>query len=275
VAEKRFNPKTKVKSDAETPSHSMDEPKRLNKYLSNAGICSRREADVHIANGEVKVNGKIVTELGFKVSPGDRVEYNGNQLTGEKYRYILLNKPKDFICTLKDEKDRKTVMDLVKKACDERIFPVGRLDRQTTGLLLFTNDGELANNLSHPSSRVKKLYQAGLNKDLEISDYEKIKNTVVLEDGPVPVDDVALSVEGDHMVGIEIHIGRNRIVRRLFESLGYTVEKLDRSVYAGLTKKDLPRGKWRHLTEREVQTLKRIKAKVKTQMPPSKFNEEE
>ncbi len=266
MAEKRYTKiKVSAKPEAEISKPDAQEPKRLNKYLSNAGICSRREADVHIANGEVKVNGKVVTELGFKVLPKDKVVYNGQQLTGEKFKYVLLNKPKDFICTLKDEKDRKTVMDLVKNACQERIFPIGRLDRQTTGLLLFTNDGELANNLSHPSSRVTKLYQATLNKDLTLEDFEKIKNTLVLEDGPAPVDDIALSVEGDYMVGLEIHIGRNRIVRRIFESLGYSVERLDRSVYAGLTKKDLPRGKWRHLTETEVKILKRKKASIKPQ----------
>jgi 23S rRNA pseudouridine2605 synthase len=251
------------KSSDSTPKQTED--KRLNKYLSNAGICSRREADELIAQGEVKVNGKVVTEMGFKVKPNDKVTYKGQVLTGEKFKYILLNKPKDFITTMSDEKDRKTVMDLVKNACEERIFPIGRLDRATTGLLLFTNDGDLANNLSHPSSRVRKLYQAQLNKPLSAKDFEKIKQTVVLEDGPAKVDDLALSVEGDHIVGIEIHIGRNRIVRRIFEHLGYSVEKLDRSVYAGLTKKDLPRGKWRPLTENEVKVLKRIKANQKTQ----------
>lgn len=256
---------TKIVKKTEDVPAPLSEEKRLNKFLSNAGICSRREADVHIANGEVSVNGKVVKELGFKVQPNDTVTYNGKVLSGEKFRYVLLNKPKDFITTLKDELDRKTVMDLVKKACTERIFPVGRLDRHTTGLLLFTNDGDLANNLSHPSSRVRKLYQATLDRDLEIEDFEKIKNTLVLEDGPAPVDDIALSVTGDQVVGLELHIGRNRIVRRIFEHLGYRVEKLDRSVYAGLTKKDLPRGKWRHLTEGEVKILKRIKAKVKTQ----------
>jgi 23S rRNA pseudouridine2605 synthase len=266
------SPKKSINTKPETSSNFY-EPKRLNKYLSNAGICSRREADELIAKGEVKVNGKVITEMGYKVDPTDKVTYQGQVLAGEKHQYVLLNKPKDFITTMSDEKDRKTVMDLVSKACEERIFPVGRLDRATTGLLLFTNDGQLANNLSHPSSRVRKLYQATLNKPLTAIDYQKIKDTVVLEDGPAKVDDIAVSVEGDHIVGIEIHIGRNRIVRRIFEHLGYSVEKLDRSVYAGLTKKDLPRGKYRHLTENEVKILKRIKAKQNTQAPTDEGEE--
>lgn len=239
-------------------------PMRLNKYLSNAGICSRREADKLIEQGLVKVNGKVVKEMGFKVSSYDKVLYKGEELSGEKLQYVLLNKPKDFITNTTDDRDRKTVMSLVKNSCDERIVPIGRMDRNTTGLLLFTNDGELANNLSHKTSRVKKLYQVTLDKPLEDEDYLKIKNTVKLEDGPAPVDDIALSVEGDHIIGIELHVTRNKLVRRIFESLGYKVLKLDRSMYAGLTKKDLPRGKWRHLTEKELLFLKRFKKKKST-----------
>lgn len=238
-------------------------PMRLNKYLSNAGICSRREADKLIADGLVKVNGEIIKEMGYKVSPVDEVIYKGKTLSGEKLKYVLLNKPKDFIANTTDDKSRKTVMDLVKNSCDERIVPIGRMDRNTTGLLLFTNDGELANNLSHKSSRVKKLYQVTLDKSLTEEDFLKIKHTVKLEDGPAPVDDIALSVEGDHIIGVELHVTRNKLVRRIFESLGYEVLKLDRSMYAGLSKKDLPRGKWRHLTNNEILFLKRFKKKVK------------
>jgi len=245
------------KSNSKSESNEVSsEPKRLNKFLSNAGICSRREADKLIEKGLVKVNGKVVTELGLKVKSTDKVVYDGKQIQGEKLVYVLLNKPKDFITTLKDDRGRKTVMQLVSNSCDERIFPIGRLDRNTTGLLLFTNDGDLAQKLSHPSSKVKKLYEVTLDRPLEEEDFLKIRNTLKLEDGPAPVDDIALSVEGDHIVGVEIHIGRNRIVRRIFEHLDYKVIKLDRSVYAGLTKKDIPRGKWRHLREKEITRLK-------------------
>lgn len=242
------------------------EPKRLNKYLSNAGICSRREADKLIEQGLVTVNGSVVKEMGFMVQPSDVVVYDGKELKGEKFVYFLLNKPKDFISTLEDDKGRRTVMELMKNACSERIVPVGRLDRNTTGLLLFTNDGELANALAHPSGKVRKLYEVTLDRDLTEEDFLKIRNTIKLDDGPAPVDDVALSVNGDHIVGMEIHIGRNRIVRRIFEHLGYEIKKLDRTVYAGLTKKDLPRGKWRQLGDKEVLFLKRL-ANIKTEKP--------
>lgn len=237
--------------------------KRLNKFMAHAGVCSRRDADALIEKGLVKVNGEVMTQMGYKVLPTDTVEYNGKQLQGERLQYVLLNKPKDFLSTLKDDRGRKTVMQLVGNACPERIVPVGRLDRNTTGLLLFTNDGDLANALSHPSGNVKKLYEVTLDRPLEEEDFLKIQNTVTLDDGSAPVDDVAVSVEGDHIVGLEIHIGRNRIVRRIFEHLGYEVERLDRTMYAGLTKKDLPRSKWRHLSSKEVLFLKRLGKKPK------------
>lgn len=232
---------------------------RLNKYVANAGVCSRRDADVLIADGKIKVNGEVITAMGVKVQQGDKVEYNGKLLRREKFIYVLLNKPKDFITTTDDPQERNTVMNLVEKACTERIYPVGRLDRNTTGLLLLTNDGDLAKKLSHPSHNIRKVYEATLDKPLETEDFEKIKAGLELEDGPAKVDEIALSVEGDHIVGLELHIGRNRIVRRIFEHLGYEVVKLDRVVYAGLTKKDIPKGKWRYLRENELGHLFRYK----------------
>jgi 23S rRNA pseudouridine2605 synthase len=230
---------------------------RLNKFIANSGICSRRKADELIANGLVKVNGKVVLEMGFRVKREDQVEYNGKKVWPQQYVYVLLNKPKDFITTTSDEKNRKTVMDLVKKATQKRIYPVGRLDRKTTGLLLLTNDGELTQKLSHPSSEVKKLYAVTLDKPLKTSDLDKIREGLTLEDGDVKVDDIAYSDHDDHRkIGIELHVGKNRIVRRIFEHLGYDVKYLDRVIYAGLTKKDLPRGKWRFLTKKEVIHLK-------------------
>lgn len=229
---------------------------RLNRYIANSGVCSRREADKLIESGEVKVNGKVITEMGFQVKPGDEVRYKGKLLRREKFVYVLLNKPKDFITTTSDPEERKTVMDLVKNACDERIFPVGRLDRMTTGLLLFTNDGDMAKKLTHPSHNIKKLYQVELDKPITQNDFQQIVEGVKLEDGLAPVDDIAVIGRDNKNLGIEIHIGRNRIVRRIFEHLGYKVTKLDRVVYAGLTKKDLPRGKWRYLTQKEVINLR-------------------
>ncbi|MBD2769181.1 pseudouridine synthase [Hymenobacter sp. BT664] len=229
---------------------------RLNRYIANAGICSRREADALIAAGEIRVNGEVVTEMGYKVQPTDTVQYGKTNLNREKAVYVLLNKPKDFITTTEDPEGRRTVMDLVAGASKERIFPVGRLDRNTTGLLLFTNDGEVAQKLSHPSHRNKKIYQVELSQPLSEEDLRKIAEGVELEDGKAVVDDVAVVAGNAHFVGIEIHIGRNRIVRRIFEHLGYEVVALDRVQYAGLTKKDLPRGKWRFLTEQEVIRLK-------------------
>ena len=233
---------------------------RLNKYLADSGICSRREADDLILAGAVTVNGEVVTELGTKVKTTDKVVYGGQALNREKLRYVLLNKPKGVITTSDDPYERHTVMDLVEGACQERIYPVGRLDRNTIGLLLLTNDGELAKTLTHPSHNVKKLYHVTLNKPLTNSDFEKIQNGLMLEDGPITVDKIDYVVDDPTMreVGVEIHSGRNHIVRRIFESLGYEVVKLDRVMLAGLTKQNLPRGHWRFLTSAEISMLKRI-----------------
>lgn len=230
---------------------------RLNKYIAHAGICSRRDADQLILRGKIKVNGRKITELGYKVNPGDKVYYEDKLLSAEKLVYVLLNKPKDFITTTDDPQHRKTVMQLISKACEERIYPVGRLDRNTTGVLLFTNDGDLSKKLTHPSHQVNKIYQVELNKPIEEEDFERIKQGLHLEDGPVKVDDIAILDPEGYALGIEIHNGRNRIVRRIFESLGYDVSKLDRVMFAGLTKKDLPRGKWRLLKKSELINLKK------------------
>jgi 23S rRNA pseudouridine2605 synthase len=232
------------------------EEMRLNRYIANAGICSRREADSLIAAGEIRVNGEVVTEMGYKVQPTDTVQYGKTNLNREKLVYVLLNKPKDFLTTTDDPEGRKTVMSLVATASKERIFPVGRLDRNTTGLLLFTNDGEVAQKLSHPSHKNKKIYQAELDKPLTAEHLGQIAAGLELEDGKAEVDDVAVVAGNPHFVGIELHVGRNRIVRRIFEHLGYDVVALDRVQYAGLTKKELPRGKWRFLSEQEVIRLK-------------------
>jgi 23S rRNA pseudouridine2605 synthase len=229
---------------------------RLNKYIANSGICGRREADSLISQGLVTLNGEICTELGRKVKRSDRVVYQGKKINPEKPVYVLLNKPKDFITTTDDPMDRKTVMNLVGNACEERIFPVGRLDRNTTGLLLFTNDGELAAKLSHPSNEIKKIYQVSLDKPLAKKDEEAVRDGLTLEDGKADVDDIQV-LSGDRTIlGLEIHIGRNRIVRRIFAELGYDVTALDRVVYAGLDKKDLKRGHYRFLSEQEVIRLK-------------------
>jgi 23S rRNA pseudouridine2605 synthase len=229
---------------------------RLNRYIANAGICSRREADNLIAAGEIKVNGEPVTEMGYMVRPEDTVTYGKKRLNREKMVYVLLNKPKDFITTTEDPEGRKTVMDLVATASKERIFPVGRLDRNTTGLLLFTNDGELAQKLTHPSNKITKIYQVELDKAITREHFEMITNGLELEDGKAEVDDLAMIGNTGNFLGIQIHIGKNRIVRRIFEHLGYDVVSLDRVQYAGLTKKDVPRGKWRFLSEKEVIRLK-------------------
>ncbi len=236
---------------------------RLNKYISNAGICSRRQADELIAAGVVSVNGEIVTEMGYKVREGDVVKYNNETLRGERPVYILLNKPKDFITTTDDPDERKTVMSLIAKAGRERVYPVGRLDRNTTGVLLFTNDGELATRLTHPSFEVQKIYQVELDKPLKKPDMDRILEGIQLPDGFIKVDEIAYTSGGGDIVGVELHSGRNRIVRRIFESLDYKVKKLDRVVFAGLTKKDLPRGRWRFLTDMEVANLKMITGKKK------------
>ena len=232
---------------------------RLNRFIAHAGICSRREADKLIEDGMVTVNGVVVTEMGHKVNPTDEVKYAGEKLKAEKPVYLLMNKPKGFITTVEDEKARKTVMDLIGDACKERIYPVGRLDRATTGTLLFTNDGDLAKKLMHPSNGAPKIYLATLDKPLSPADLEAIKEGVTLNDGLVPVDKIEMPNADNHtLVGIEIHLGRNRIVRRLFEHLGYEVTKLDRTSFAGLTKKQLNRGQFRFLSEKEVGFLKMI-----------------
>lgn len=239
---------------------------RLNKYISNAGICSRRKADEYIKNGYVTVNDQTVYEMGYKVQPKDVVKFKGKKVVSEKKIYVLLNKPRGYITTTSDEKDRKTVMELVKDASEKlRIYPVGRLDRNTSGLLLLTNDGELTLQLSHPSSEVTKVYQAELDKPLTEEDRQKIKKGLQLEDGLALVDEIDYTLPrgDDRHVGIELHIGKNRIVRRIFEHLGYEVLKLDRVLYAGLTKKNLPRAKWRFLTEKELIFLKYFISKRK------------
>ena len=234
-----------------------NEPIRLNKYMANAGICSRREADEFIQQGLVKVNGEVVTELGTKITHNDKVEYDDKVVTLERKCYILLNKPKDCVTTSDDPNGRLTVMDLVKNACDERIYPVGRLDRNTTGVLLLTNDGDLASKLTHPKYVKKKIYHVWCDKDIAEEDMQRIADGIELEDGPIHADAISYATMTDrNQAGIEIHSGRNRVVRRIFESLGYHVTKLDRVYFAGLTKKNLPRGRWRYLTQEEVNFLK-------------------
>lgn len=237
--------------------YDPDEPIRLNRYLANAGVCSRREADDFIEAGVVSVNGQIVTELGTKVKRSDVVLFHDQQVNIEKKVYILLNKPKDYVTTSDDPQNRKTVMDLVKGACRERIYPVGRLDRNTTGVLLLTNDGELATKLTHPQFLKKKIYHVFLDKNVSAADMRQIAEGIELEDGEIHADAIDYASETDHkQVGIEIHSGRNRIVRRIFEHLGYRVTKLDRVYFAGLTKKNVRRGDWRFLTEQEVNMLR-------------------
>ncbi|MBO6026581.1 MAG: pseudouridine synthase [Bacteroidales bacterium] len=233
---------------------------RLNKYLADCGVCSRREADDLIKAGCVTVNGELVTTMGYKVKTGDKVVYGGQTLNREKLRYILLNKPKGYITTADDPEGRETVMELVKGACDERIFPVGRLDKNTTGLLLLTNDGDLAKKLTHPSSEITKLYHVILNKPLTKNDMLRIADGIELDDGMIAADTIAYDEDDDSKksIGIELHSGRNRIVRRIFEHLGYEVTKLDRVMFAGLDKYKLPRGEWRFLTDREVAMLKKL-----------------
>ena len=246
------------KSQSQKKSNDQDGI-RLNKYISNAGICSRRDADMFIKTGSATVNGKVVSEMGYRVQPTDEVRFDGQLINPETKRYVLLNKPKNYITTMEDERGRKTVMDLVASSCKERIYPVGRLDRETTGLLLFTNDGEMAKKLTHPKHNVRKLYHATLDKKISLADLQKIAEGPVVEGKKVFVDAVSY-VQGasKNEVGIEIHSGRNRIVRKIFAEFGYTVTKLDRVIFAGLTKKDLPRGFSRHLTKQEVSNLMMI-----------------
>ena len=253
---KSFTPRPK-RVEYEMPVPDPNEQIRLNKYMSNAGICSRREADEFIQQGLVKVNGQVVTELGTKITHNDVVEYDEKVVTLQSKCYILLNKPKDCVTTSDDPNGRLTVMDLVKGACPERIYPVGRLDRNTTGVLLLTNDGDLASKLTHPKYVKKKIYHVWCDRDISEDDMQRIADGIELDDGPIHADAISYATETDrNQAGIEIHSGRNRIVRRIFESLGYHVVKLDRVYFAGLTKKNLPRGRWRYLTQEEVNYLK-------------------
>ena len=253
------NAKYSMKKRIEYKEENFDpnEPVRLNKFLANAGVCSRREADDFIQAGVVKVNGEVVTELGTKVLRTDSILFHDQPVTLEKKVYVLLNKPKDYVTTSDDPQQRKTVMDLVKNACPERIYPVGRLDRNTTGVLLLTNDGDLASKLTHPKFLKKKVYHVYLDKKVAASDLQQIAEGITLDDGEIHADAIDYASETDKsQVGIEIHSGKNRIVRRIFEHLGYRVVKLDRVQFAGLTKKNVRRGDWRFLTEKEVEMLR-------------------
>ena len=253
------NAKYSMKKRIEYKDINIDpnEPIRLNKYLANAGVCSRREADEFIQAGVVTVNGEVVTELGTKVMRTDEVKFHDQPVTLEKKVYVLLNKPKDYVTTSDDPQQRKTVMDLVQNVCPERIYPVGRLDRNTTGVLLLTNDGDLASKLTHPKFLKKKVYHVYLDKNVTAHDMQQIATGIQLEDGEIKADAIEYASDTDKsQVGIEIHSGKNRIVRRIFESLGYRVVKLDRVQFAGLTKKNLRRGDWRFLTEKEVEMLR-------------------
>lgn len=251
--------KPKPRSGGFKKEKSADPSIRLNKFIANAGVCSRREADVLIQNGAIKVNGVIVTELGAKIMPGDKVHYGKQKLSNQKKVYVLLNKPKDYITTVDDPQQRKTVLHLLGNTIRERLYPVGRLDRNTTGLLLLTNDGEMTKKLTHPSHGVRKMYHVHLDKKLSKADMLRIAEGISLGGEKVVPDSIAwANPENPKEVGIELHSGQNRVVRRIFEQLGYKVTRLDRVVYAGLTKKDLPRGKWRHLTEKEVGFLQMI-----------------
>ena len=247
-------------SDSKASENKFDwyAPVRLNKFLANAGVCSRREADELIKSGDISVNGNIVTELGVKVSPKDDIRHKGKKIVREKKVYILLNKPKDFVTTVRDKHADKTVIDLVKNACLERVYPVGRLDKNTTGVLLLTNDGELTKELTPPSYNKKKIYHVHLDKNVSKEHMMQIIEGLQLDEDFITADAIRYADENDKtQIGIEIHSGQNRIVRRIFESLGYKIKKLDRVYFAGLTKKNLPRGKWRFLNEKEISMLKR------------------
>lgn len=247
----------KDKPKSKAPNKVDDNSTRLNRYLANAGICSRREADEHIALGLVKINGKVVTELGTKVFPGDVVKYNNELVRQENKVYILLNKPKDYITTTEDERGRRSILELIRGACKERVLPVGRLDRNTTGLILLTNDGELSAKLIHPRFNKKKIYHVFLDKKVRLDDIKALEHGIELEDGFVKADQISYVDPADKsQIGVEVHSGRNRIIRRMFEYLEYKVIKLDRVYFAGLTKKGLPRGRWRFLTNDEVSKLK-------------------
>jgi 23S rRNA pseudouridine2605 synthase len=256
----RKSTKKQYKKIKETPKSDESSGIRLNKYIANSGICSRREADTYIEHGSVEINGKLVTEMGYKVQPGDVVRFDGTSITPEQKKYILLNKPKNYITTMDDDRGRKTVMELIANASKERIYPVGRLDRNTTGLLLFTNDGDLAKKLTHPKHNVRKLYHASLDRKLELKDLDKLRGEVIIEGRKVFIDAISyVNGEPKSEIGIEIHSGRNRIVRKIFEHVGYKVNKLDRVVFAELTKKNLPRGRWRELSNLEVTNLQILK----------------
>ena len=253
--QKRFVPRPQ-RVEYELPPIDPTQPIRLNKFLANAGLCSRREADEFIQAGEVKVNGEVITELGSKITPTDIVMFRDKEVGLENKVYVLLNKPKDCVTTSDDPQGRLTVMDIVRNACTERIYPVGRLDRNTTGVLLLTNDGDLASKLTHPKFVKKKIYHVWTDKDVTEEDMQRIADGIELDDGNIHADAVSYATETDrNQIGIEIHSGRNRIVRRIFEALGYHVVKLDRVYFAGLTKKNLPRGRWRYLTQQEVNML--------------------
>lgn len=253
---KKFAYKKKPKKLVEK---SVDDKIRLNRFLANAGICSRREADKLIETGVVSINNKVVTELGTKVSPNDVVHYGGMLLQSQKKQYVLLNKPKNYITTMDDPEERQTVMELISKACNERIYPVGRLDRATSGLLLFTNDGEMTKRLTHPSGKVKKIYHVTVDKNITQKDLIALVEGIQLEDGPAGADKAFyLADTSKSTISIELHSGRNRIIRRMMEHLGYKVTKLDRVQFAGLTKKDIPRGRFRHLSEKEVGLMHRV-----------------
>jgi 23S rRNA pseudouridine2605 synthase len=256
----RKSTKKEFKKIKETPQCDASSGIRLNKYIANSGICSRREADTYIEHGSVEINGKLITEMGYKVQPDDVVRFDGTSITPEQKKYVLLNKPKNYITTMDDDRGRKTVMELIANASKERIYPVGRLDRNTTGLLLFTNDGDLAKKLTHPKHNVRKLYHASLDRKLELRDLEKLRGEVIIEGRKVFIDAISyVNGEPKSEIGIEIHSGRNRIVRKIFEHVGYKVNKLDRVVFAELTKKNLPRGRWRPLTNLEVTNLQILK----------------
>jgi 23S rRNA pseudouridine2605 synthase len=263
-----LNKKKEDKSDHKKTSagtSSVHPSMPLNKFIAHCGVCSRRDAVTLISEGKVKVNGKVASEPGYKVLPNDEVIYNNKKIFVTKNLvYILLNKPKDYITTTDDPEGRKTVLQLIQKATEERVYPIGRLDRNTSGVLLLTNDGDLTQKLSHPSYQIKKVYEVKLDKLLTKNDFDKILKGLVLEDGPVKVDSLAYADAKDKsVIGIEIHSGRNRIVRRIFESLGYDVKGLDRVMYAGLTKKNVERGKWRYLSEKEIRLLKYLNSSKK------------
>jgi len=257
-SQKRTGRKTMAKSGSNNNSLV-----RLNKFIANSGLCSRRAADMLIASGMIKVNGKVVTAMGIKIGPEDSVKHNNKVLSGERTVFVLLNKSKHYITTMEDTHGRKTVMALVGNACKERIFPVGRLDRNTTGLLLFTNDGEMTKKLTHPKYNIRKIYHVQLDRGISPKELNEIRRGLILDDGKADVDVVEYIGDGKNkkQVGIELHSGKNRIIRRIFEKLNFKVMKLDRIGYAGLTKKDIPRGKWRFLSQKEVGMLKMLSGK--------------